>query len=149
MSRGKGRKKPKVGAKVSPKKRPKRLPAGTPASNDPTVIWGLSFVDLDGPWGWSKIAVTHLKHVLEFMHNLESCRPGEVFGPKHKHIPLGNLCAKAQKRLAKLELDDLDGLWELRVRGLERIWGIRRDHVFYPVWWDPLHEVCPSKKKNT
>lgn len=35
------------------------------------------------------------------------------------------------------------------VLGLERIWGHRWDHVFYPIWWDPKHEVCPSTKKHT
>jgi len=149
MSKSRGQKRPKAGAKVDPKKQPKRLPAGTPTSEDPTIIWGLSFVDLDGPWGWRKIAVTSLERVLGFMHRLESCRPGEVSGRTLKHIPFENLCAKARKRLGELELDDLDGVWELRVTGLERIWSIRRGHVFYPIWWDPLHEVCPSTKRNT
>jgi hypothetical protein len=143
------RKKPVAGAKVEPAKRPRRLPAGRPTSENPTVIWGTSYVDLGGPWGWGRIAVGALRHVLEFMNNLEACRPGEVFGARHKLIPLGSLCSEAQSRLAELELDDLDGLWELRVSGRERIWGHRDDHVFYPIWWDPHHEVCPSGKKHT
>lgn len=150
MSKGKKQKKqPKAGAKVAAKKRPKRIPAGKPTSEAPTVIWGTSFVDLDGPWGWSKIEVNALAHVLKFLHNLEACLPVEVFGSKHKRIPLGSLCSEARKRLAELELDDFDALWELRVTGQERIWGHRDDHVFYPIWWDPLHEVCPSTKRNT
>jgi hypothetical protein len=83
------------------------------------------------------------------MHGLESMRPTEIFGRRSKFIPLDAICPDAYKRLETLKLDDRDGLWELRVSGLERIWGDRQQHVFYPVWWDPLHEVCPATKKHT
>lgn len=142
-------KKPVLGAKVKPKKQPKRAVIGQPTSGDPTIIWGFSYVDLDGPWGWSKINPKVLEHVLEFMHNLEALHPNEVFGPRHKRVELASLCSAANKRLTEIELDDLDCLWELRVSGLERIWGHRNAHVFYPIWWDPLHEVCPSPKRHT
>lgn len=150
MSRKKkGKKQPVLGARVKPIKQPKRAVAGKPNSDDPTVIWGFSFVDLGGPWGWSKIEPKVLAHVLDFFHQLEALRPSEVFGPKHKRVEPDALCPEANKRLAEIELDDLDCLWELHVSGRERIWGHRDGHVFYPVWWDPLHEVCPSKKKHT
>jgi hypothetical protein len=142
-------KKPVVGATVEARKQPKRAVVGAPLSEKPTVIWGLSYVDLEGPWGWSRIAVSALDRVLKFMHNLEGMRPTEIFGTKSKHIALDSLCPQAQQRLEAIELDDLDGLWELRVSGRERIWGHRQKSVFYPVWWDPRHEVCPSKKKHT
>jgi len=149
VSPKKKKKQPVLGADVQATKRPKRATVGKPTSDDPTVIWGFSFVDLGGRWGWSKIDPKVLVHVLKFFHQLEALRPGEVFGSRHKRVELGALCSEANKRLAKIELDDLDCLWELRVSGLERIWGHRDGHVFYPIWWDPLHEVCPSKKKNT
>lgn len=142
-------KQPVLGAKVEAEKRPKRAAVGDPRAEDPTLIWGFSFVDLGGRWGWSKILATALPHVLEFLHNLEALKPGEVFGRTHKRVELSALCPEARKRLREIELDDQDCLWELHVNGLERIWGIRFGHVFYPVWWDPLHEVCPSKKKHT
>jgi hypothetical protein len=145
----KKKKQPVLGAKVQPKKQPKRGVAGKPNSKDPTVIWGFSFVDLGGPWGWSKIEPKVLGHVLGFFHNLEALRPSEVFGSRHKRVEPDALCPEAKRRLGEIELDDLDCLWELRVSGLERIWGHRDGHVFYPIWWDPLHEVCPSKKKHT
>lgn len=142
-------KKPVLGAKVSPRKQPKRAITGTPISDNPTVIWGFSYVDLDGPWGWSKIDPKVLKHVLDFLHSLEALRPNEAFGSRNKRVELSSLCPEANKRLTEIKLDDLDCLWELRVSGVERIWGHRWAHVFYPVWWDPLHEVCPSTKKHT
>lgn len=144
-----GKRVPRPGANVTGEKRPKRAVAGSPLADDPTVVWGLSFVDLDGPWGWNRVAGNALKRVLRFLCDLESMRPGEVFGPKHKLIPVAKLAGDAQKRLQEIELDDLDGLWELRLSGRGRIWGHRKEHVFYPVWWDPEHEVCPSTKKHT
>lgn len=149
MSHKKHKKQPVLGAQVKPTKQPKRVAAGKPNSDDPTVIWGFSFVDLGGPWGWSKIEPNVLTHVLEFFHQLEALRPNEVFGSRHKRVEPEALSPEANKRLAEIELDDLDCLWELRVSGLERIWGHRDGHVFYPIWWDPFHQVCPSKKKHT
>jgi hypothetical protein len=143
------KKNPVAGAKVKVKKRPKRAPLGDPLASEPTTTFGLSLVDLGGPWGWSRIEVGVLDRVLKFMHGLESMRPTEIFGRRSKFIPLDAICPDAYKRLETLKLDDRDGLWELRVSGLERIWGDRQQHVFYPVWWDPLHEVCPATKKHT
>ena len=56
------------------------------------------------------------------------------------------MCLEAQKRLTDLELDDHGALWEMRLAGEPRVWGLRNGHVFYPVWWDPDHSVCPSDK---
>lgn len=145
----KKKKKPVAGATVRPEKRPKRSPLGDPLAPEPTVTFGLSLVDLEGPWGWSRIAVSALDRVLKFMHGLETMRPTEIFGTRSKFIALDAICPEAYKRLETLELDDRDGLWELRVSGRERIWGDRQEQIFYPVWWDPRHEVCPSKKKHT
>jgi len=151
---GKGKKgqpkNPIQGVNVRADKRPRRAAAGNPHADDPTVIYGFSFVDLEGPWGWGKILPTELPRVLEFLRNIERLRQHEAFGgSKNKRIELSALCADAKKRLRQIELDDLDCLWELRVGGAERIWGQRFGHVFYPVWWDPRHEVCPSRKKHT
>ena len=124
MSRNKKDKKPKAGAVVDPKKVPQRAVFGKPTSENPTVIWGLSYVDLSGKWGWAKIEVSLLAHVLEFMHNLEGMLPAEVFGPRHKRIrTIDSLCPEAKKRLTEIQLDDLDALWELRVTGQVGIGG--------------------------
>jgi len=149
MTRNKKDKTPKAGAKVDPRKIPQRAVFGKPTSENPTVIWGLSYVDLGGKWGWAKIDVKVLDRVLKFMHNMEGMLPTEVFGARHKRVEIDALCSEAKKRLTEIQLDDLDALWELRVSGQERIWGHRDDHVFYPVWWDPLHGVCPLTKKRT
>ncbi len=53
-------------------------------------------------------------------------------------------------RIADLKLDDYDGNWfRFRLGNMERLWGVveEEDGVFYPVWWDPRHEVCPSEDR--
>jgi len=75
---------------------------------------------------------------------------GELLGrPGNKPIPWENMCPDAQKRAQEMELDIFDGLWELRLGGTERLWGLLDAHCFYVVWWDPNHEVCPATKRNT
>lgn len=66
-----------------------------------------------------------------------------------KPIPAENFSAKAKKRFKEIELDDYDGLWELRLGGKPRIWGVLRHNIFYLVWWDPKHAVCLSPKQHT
>ncbi|MEE9403365.1 MAG: hypothetical protein V3V20_00600 [Algisphaera sp.] len=67
----------------------------------------------------------------------------------HHPIELHKLAKPAQKRLEELSFDDLDSLFSLRLSGTQRLFGIRSNHLFYALWWDPNHQVCPSKKKHT
>ena len=141
-------KKPAVGAK--PKKQLKRPYQGKPLDADnPTVVWGFGLLDLDGEWGWGNLSGAQAKAVLLKCQHWERQTQTEFFkgGKKgNKRIPLENLSPKAQGRLRKIERDDLDELWEIHVSGLQRIWGTRLGHVFYLLWWDPEHTVCPSTK---
>lgn len=107
-------------------------------------------LDLAGPWGWSNFAVDHADTLHEKCANWETMRDVEVFGSGgNKRIPAERLCQEAQDRLTALELDDHGALWELRLAGKPRVWGLRSGYVFYPVWWDPEHTVCPSKLRHT
>jgi hypothetical protein len=143
------RKEPVAGAQVAPRKRPVPGPQG-PLDKDACLLYGLSLMDEGGPWGWSGIAAEHLKRVVAKSKGWESMTIGELLRVSgNKPIPFDHLCPEAQRRLVELELDDYDGLWELRLGGKPRIWGVLSGHVFYPVWWDPKHTVCPSKKKGT
>jgi hypothetical protein len=65
---------------------------------------------------------------------------------KHKYVPRDHLTAKAQRRLEALELDDFDELFRFRLGNTERLWGVLppdNPRVFYPIWWDPDHKICP------
>jgi hypothetical protein len=154
-----GTKRPKAGANPRGKRRPvsgdspnqrKRPIPGAPITDDPMMVWGFAFLDLDGPWGWTNLTPAQAKSLYGRMCGWEKQRPGELFGATgNKPIALDKLCPEAQKRLHELELDDQDRLWELRVSGQQRVWGARQGHVFYLLWWDAEHTVCPSLKKHT
>lgn len=109
-------------------------------------------MDKEGAWGWQHISVQRLFHVQEKLMGYERKTWDEAYnnrGSGLKHIPIDNLPGKARKRLEKLKLDDVDGLWEFRLSGLERVWGVRMGNVCYLLWWDPDHKVFPSTKRNT
>jgi len=60
-----------------------------------------------------------------------------------KLIPKDSLESKAVARLEHLELDDLDGLWEIRQSRTARVWVVRNRYLVHVLWWDPDHQVCP------
>jgi hypothetical protein len=69
-------------------------------------------------------------------------------GAKHKFIPVSSLCALAQARLVELTPDDFEEMFRFRLGNMERLWGVILDGVFYPVRWDPGHQVCPSGNRE-
>jgi hypothetical protein len=82
------------------------------------------------------------------LRGFETMTAGEVFGPNrgHKHIPIENLPRDASRRLQELQLDDEDGLCELRIKGASRVWGFRRGNVIHVLWWDSYHTVFPGNR---
>jgi hypothetical protein len=141
--------KPKEAEKPARQRRPIPRPHGGETGKHP-LVWRFSMIDLDGPWGWAGLDTDFAKRLCERCINWESMHEGELFGQGgNKRIPAENMCEEAQRRLAAINLDDYGALWELKVSGKPRVWGLRSGHVFYPVWWDPEHSVCPSKKKHT
>jgi len=105
---------------------------------------------MDGPWSWHRMdAATAL-----FLHGKLSpfktmTWADLVNSPHNKRIPVEHLSPDAQNRLIERRLDDQDDVWELRLGGRQRAWGYRVGDVMHLLWWDPEHEVCPAKLKNT
>jgi len=89
-----------------------------------------------------------LRELHDKLRSLETMTAGEVLGPNrgHKHIPIGDLPRTAVRRLQDLQLDDQDGLCELRIKGAARVWGFRRGNVIHVLWWDPDHTVFPGNR---
>ena len=136
----------------------KRLPRclqginGEPANSHPS--WRLSLLDLDhdGDWSW-QVNDGVLRKIIALLQEMERLTWTEIQaqltggrrrGPKHKYIPLEGLCPAAYRRLQELELDDFERLFRFRLGNMERLWGVVHDGIFYPVWWDPGHMVCPG-----
>ena len=109
-------------------------------------------MDHGGPWNWRTLPAEKLHEILDKLAGWEGKTWAQVIGEDsaHQHsVPLAELIKPARDRLRELSLDDLDDLFRFRLGAMERLWGVPLDNVFYLLWWDPDHEVCPSKKRHT
>ena len=147
-------------AKSSRRKAPSKLPSvavsapsgKTPRADSPDdnyVAWRFGMIDFSGPWCWTTLQGDKKKEIYGKLGEYERRRWTEFAGKGGtKNIPVANLGREAKLRLRDLDKDDVDGsLWELRFSNKERIWGVRQGDIMHFLWWDPLHEVCPSKKR--
>lgn len=107
---------------------------------------------MKGPWSPAALDRATLDVVREKLCHFEkktwdeSTTSGSV---GVKRIALADLPRDATKRLERLKLDDAEALWEFRLQGTQRVWGLRHGDVCYMLWWDPHHSVYPSTKKRT
>lgn len=130
----------------------KRARYEQPSPAKQPVSWRFYETDNDGPFRWDAISDADLRVVVWIMatidHKLWSSVSGEGVG-NIKGIPLSRLSQEALHRLRAIKKDDLDQLYEIRVGGKPRVWGIKRGDAFHVLWWDPEHKVCPSKMRHT
>lgn len=149
-------------SKQNKKKLPKNYGKNTKISKVPKVsksfeerytenpVWQLGDIDLDGPFGWRGLEIDFLlSEILPKIQNFESMKWSEILGPNNHEVRISGICSEAQKRLAKLGLDDLERLVSLRLTGPKRLWGIKNHNTMRILWWDPDHKVFPSKLKHT
>lgn len=127
------------------------LPSGSTSSE--RVCWRLEHLDIDGPWGLKSLDHDRLLLLLTEMAKFESMTINELFhrgewpGKCHDVPALPNRVAL--ERLEVIGLPDMTKIWKLRIGGTGRLWGFLAGNVFHVVWWDPEHEVWPSKLRNT
>jgi len=144
------KKQPKTSVGVPTAKKP--VP-GPPVEGDGTerIMFRMSLMDGSGPWGFAGLSTDDVKRIAAACKSFESMTRNELINVSgNKPIDWESMCNEAQGRAAELELNLFgDGLWELRLSGTGRLWGLLDGHCFYVVWWDPDHEVCPSMKRNT
>ena len=112
--------------------------------------WRLQYLDLEGPFGWRKCADAHLEPILNGLQSFETMNWTDIEQRKSCHsMPVPALCKEARERLGELKLDDVDVLYQLRLSGTQRVWGIRDRNILKLLWWDPDHDVYPVEKKHT
>jgi hypothetical protein len=114
--------------------------------------WRFGKIDFDGFVGWGRISSKDIiKKVLSQLKNYESMKWSEILTKPHCHsIKKSVICKEAIGRLKEIYMDDIDDLFQLVGTDQKcRIWGIRNNHIFYFLWWDPNHLVYPTEKKNT
>jgi hypothetical protein len=130
---------------------------GTGSGIDGKPTWGLTLLDLkfEGEWSWN-IDASRVDKVMTSLREMERSTWREIMdmktggnrrcGALHKFIPVAHLCDTAQRRLYDLEID-FDQLFRFRFGNMHRLWGAlpMPSGVFYPIWYDAHHKVCPSK----
>lgn len=115
-------------------------------------VWSFADMDPDGSWSICSCSAEHISDVFKKLRSYESQRIGEIFrqGAEHgKAYEVEDLPRPAQDRLMELDKDDETQVHRLRLTGERRLYGIMREHVFHVLWWDPEHQVFPSKLKHT
>lgn len=150
MRANKGAKRPAAAYNPQVTKEPATAAAVSTDSMKPS--WHVSTMDLEGPFGWKAATAEHIWEILHpKLVGFESMTWGEILNAsKRNHwVDVAALSKPARARLAQIKRDDATRLLSLRLRGEERLWGLRVAHVFQVLWWDPEHAVCPSVLKHT
>ncbi|WP_432091845.1 hypothetical protein [Streptomyces sp. NRRL F-5630] len=136
--------------------------SGTKSTGDPAALlpssgtsqericYRFSHLDIEGPWGLKSLDHDRLMVLLKDMAKFESQTINELFytgewpGKSHDVATLPTRLAR--ERLDEIGLPDMTKIWKLRIGGPGRLWGFLVGNVFHVVWWDPFHQVWPSKK---
>ncbi|WP_242497881.1 hypothetical protein [Microbacterium protaetiae] len=134
-----------------------RVPkAATPVPSDENqrkVRFLFDLVDHDGDWSLLDISKEDHSRLLDVMAQVEQMTAGELFKPGQRLCKTYSDMAacpnsKATDRLVN-RYEGLDHMVRLEIDGVKRLYGVRAGHEFHIIWWDPKHEVWPSKLHNT
>ena len=92
----------------------------------------------------------NLNDIFQKQKSFETFNSNERGEQGSHSVPIPHLSKEAQRRLKSLNLEDFDGLWSFRMTGKQRLWCVKLNESLMGVlWWDPEHQVCPSRKRNT
>lgn len=141
----------KVKVEPSIRKQPK-VASGPSSFNDRKAAWRISHLEMEAPYGWQEVDLKTFAFIRSKLAAFESMTWNQIIveGKKHHHsIPVDEIVKSARERLEAINQDDTDVLVSLRLSAKSRVWGILEEGVLRLLWWDPNHEICPSKKKNT
>jgi hypothetical protein len=115
--------------------------------------WSFAVLDLVAPvGGWIHLRPEEFDIILKRFRQWETMAWREILvaGRKQNHpIDVVRCCPESQQRLKVLKLDDLEQLVSLSVSSKARVIGILDRATFKILWWDPHHQVCPSRQKHT
>lgn len=116
-----------------------------------TFKWCTSEVDLGGPFSWGSCEHAQIfSDVIPRLQALETMTWSDVHSTGSHPISIEGLCKDARDRLSAIgKNDEYQELYSVRLSGRERIWGMRVGSALYLLWWDPEHEICPSRLKHT
>ncbi len=119
---------------------------------DRNPSWRIFRMEWCDPYGWHRLGETEVERIRGLLVNLESRTWNEILVASNKQnhaVDIADLSKEARDRLVELKLDDADKLVSLRLTARERVWGLFREGVMDLLWYDPMHQVCPSMMRNT
>lgn len=114
--------------------------------------------DREGVWSWKEkrdwgdeVWQSKLKPFLDIYHNQLTWPQieGQTANNRKRHVsyPPGTIVKEARDRLIELEKDDLEEfIFRFRMSGRVRLYGFRLEDIFYCLWFDRLHRICPSNR---
>jgi len=115
------------------------------------ISWCFSRMDVgeEARWSVKKVDLNYFwESMFEKIKNYESQTIAELNMLQHnRNMPITGLCREAQNRLIELKQDDIDEIYHIEFDGMKRLWGIFDGSIFRIVWWDPDHEICPSRRR--
>lgn len=114
------------------------------------MAWRFSAHDRDGPWAWTNLNTpSDYQRVIQTLQQFETMSMDQIQQQQTHRVAPGKLCKAAQDRLKKIKQDDIDELMSFRITGKQRVWCIPIGPIMKILWWDPNHQVYPSRLKNT
>ena len=149
--------------KTKQTKRPSEVPKKTIAKVEVSYenqipAWVFDKIDRNGKFAFSIDREDfNLHEVLDKMISYSSMTWGQMKlqthddgKSKHHYLDVGDLSKEARDRLTAMHMEDCsDQIYSIALQNTLRIIGLREKDRFHVLWYDPKHEVCPSKKKNT
>lgn len=111
--------------------------------------WSFSKCDFEhNKWSLKKSDIYN--EIITKLVSFERRKWSEIIDDKkHNHwIECTQLIKEAQKRLNEIHIY-YEELFSLRLTGTLRLFGYIENGVYYIIWYDPDHEICPSIKKHT
>lgn len=115
------------------------------------------FEKVDKGFDWNLFSANNLSEILEKLVDFERMTWGDVLKKTHDNGKSSNhfispdkMIKKAQDRLNQLNLNEFsENIFSLRLNNINRLFGILTDGIFYILWYDNDHQICPSPKKHT
>lgn len=104
-----------------------------------TLSWKMASADFGGTWGWKAFASGHVGDLHKILEDYEKTPIRTLqANDRINKIPCADVCDDARSRLEKINRDDLEDLWELRLG--KKDWRV--------LWWDPDHTVCTGDDRG-
>lgn len=109
------------------------------------IAWHLGKMDKKGRWRFN---LNIFQGIHAFLLPYEGMSCHEIFSTRTKRaghchaMPIDAICEDARKRLSKIRVNT-DTLYQIVVRGRQRLWGVMHHNIFCILWYDPYHEVYP------